>query len=101
MDRNHIMLLRSFSLITTVLVALVMLFGSWSCSKGGYSRKAIVKQYVHKFMLVNIDKKERNCLKCGKKIVGRLLCNSCFKYNSTLDDVLSRHEIHEFSMEKR
>lgn len=55
-----------------------------------------MKQYVRKITPANMDKKERNCLKCGKKVVGRWLCDSCFKYNSTLDDVLSRYEIHEF-----
>jgi len=41
------------------------------------------------------DNKERRCLKCGKKLVGRWLCEHCFKQNSTLDYMFGRYEYHE------
>ncbi|MDD5207694.1 MAG: hypothetical protein PHS17_19855 [Desulfobacterales bacterium] len=41
------------------------------------------------------DCKERRCLRCGKKVIGRYLCKRCFKLNSALENTIGRYEYHK------
>jgi len=55
------------------------------------------KEYIRKSERSGTDDRERRCLKCGKKVVGRWLCERCFKQNSTLNYMFGRYEYYEAS----
>jgi hypothetical protein len=55
-------------------------------------------RYAPKANPTIINRKERKCLRCGKKIVGKWLCPSCVKYNATAGDLLDRYELHGLSI---
>jgi len=41
-----------------------------------------------------VNRKERRCLRCGKKLIGKWLCPACIKQNSTAGDLFDRYELH-------
>ena len=45
-----------------------------------------------------INRKERRCLRCGKKLIGKWLCPACIKYNSLAGDPFDRYEVHGLSI---
>ncbi len=57
------------------------------------------KEFIPKTDRSDTDDKERRCLKCGKKVVGRWLCEQCYKENSTLDYMFGRYEYYEASID--
>jgi hypothetical protein len=55
-------------------------------------------RYAPKASPIIINRKERKCLRCGKKLVGKWLCPSCVKYNSTAGELVDRYELHGLSL---
>ncbi len=43
-----------------------------------------------------LDKKERKCLKCEKKVVGDWLCERCLKKNTEIDYLFEDYEHHTY-----
>jgi len=50
------------------------------------------EQNIRKEARIDADGRERRCLKCGKRVIGRWLCERCFKQNSTMDHMFFRYE---------
>jgi len=55
-------------------------------------------RYAPKPGPIIINRKERKCLRCGKKLIGKWLCPACIKHNSTAGDLLERYELHGLSI---
>jgi len=55
-------------------------------------------RYAPKPGPVIINRKERRCLRCGKKLIGQWLCPACIKHNSSAGDFLDRYELHGLSI---
>jgi hypothetical protein len=45
-----------------------------------------------------VNRKERKCLRCGKKIIGKWLCPACVKYNASAEELCERYELHGLSI---
>jgi len=56
------------------------------------------ERYAPKPGPVTLNRKERKCLRCGRKLIGKWLCPSCIKYNSTAEALVDRYELHGLSI---
>lgn len=56
------------------------------------------ERYSPKGGPVIISRKERRCLRCGKKLIGKWLCPACIKFNSSAGDLFDRYELHGLSL---
>jgi hypothetical protein len=56
-------------------------------------------RYAPKSGPIIINRKERRCLRCGKKLIGKWLCPACIKYNASAgEDLYDRYELHGLSI---
>jgi hypothetical protein len=56
-------------------------------------------RYAPKPGPIIINRKERRCLRCGKKLIGKWLCPACIKYNASAgEDLYDRYELHGLSI---
>ncbi len=56
------------------------------------------KRYIEKPRPMIFSRKERKCLRCGKKIIGKWLCPACIKHNASADDLWDRYELRGLSI---
>jgi hypothetical protein len=56
------------------------------------------ERYATKSGPIIVSRKERKCLRCGKKLIGKWLCPACIKYNSSAGDLSDRYELHGLSI---
>jgi hypothetical protein len=71
------------------------LFSYERSKKGG---KAMRDRYAPKPGPIIINRKERRCLRCGKKLIGQWLCPACIKHNASAGDLWDRYELHSLSI---
>lgn len=61
--------------------------------------KIMRTRYAPKPGPIIINRKERRCLRCGKKLIGKWLCPACVKYNASAgEDLYDRYELHGLSI---
>ena len=60
--------------------------------------KIMRTRYAPKPGPIIFNRKERRCLRCGKKLIGKWLCPACIKYNASAGDLDARYELHGLSL---
>jgi hypothetical protein len=55
-------------------------------------------RYAPKPGPIIFSRKERRCLRCGKKLIGKWLCAACLKHNASAEDLWDRYELHGLTL---